>query len=89
MVTLPYMKFSFHWLKDYLDFNMAPEELADLLTLHSFETEIISQNKEEFGKNIILALDSSRTKDRITKGLDKAKAYSWESMVESMLLKVL
>lgn len=35
------MKISYNWLKEFLpDLNKSPEELAELLTMHSFETEV-------------------------------------------------
>ena len=36
------MKISYHWLKDYLDFQKTPEEIADLLTQTGLEVEGIS-----------------------------------------------
>jgi len=53
------------------------------------DTVFISKDKEEFEKNLILALDTSKTKERIIVELEKAKAYSWESVVNSMLSKVI
>ena len=35
------MKISYNWLKEYVDINISPEELAGLLTMHSFEVENI------------------------------------------------
>ena len=40
------MKISYKWLKEYVDINVTPEKLAELLTMHSFEIEeIIYQGK--------------------------------------------
>ncbi|MEK7498758.1 MAG: phenylalanine--tRNA ligase subunit beta, partial [Patescibacteria group bacterium] len=33
------MKFSINWLKDYVDISMNPQELADVVSLHSLEVE--------------------------------------------------
>ncbi|MCK5084978.1 MAG: phenylalanine--tRNA ligase subunit beta, partial [Candidatus Pacebacteria bacterium] len=33
------MKISYNWLKEYVDINVTPEELAEKLTMHSFEVE--------------------------------------------------
>lgn len=42
------MKFSYNWLNDYLNLNdIAPEEAAEILTLHSFETELVKKTKED------------------------------------------
>ncbi|MCK5722103.1 MAG: phenylalanine--tRNA ligase subunit beta, partial [Gammaproteobacteria bacterium] len=35
------MKISYNWLKEYVDINVTPEKLAELLTMHSFEVENI------------------------------------------------
>ncbi len=35
------MKISYNWLKEYVDINILPEKLAELLTMHSFEVENI------------------------------------------------
>jgi len=34
------MKFSYNWLKKYIDIKLSPEKLAELLTLYSFETSV-------------------------------------------------
>jgi len=47
------MKFSFNWLQDYLKIDLSPEKLAELLTLHSFETEVVKKTKED----VILDID--------------------------------
>jgi phenylalanyl-tRNA synthetase beta chain len=36
------MKISYNWLKEYVDINILPEKLAEVLTMHSFEVENIS-----------------------------------------------
>lgn len=41
------MKFSYNWLKEYLDFNLSPEKLAEILTLHSFETVVLKKLKND------------------------------------------
>jgi phenylalanyl-tRNA synthetase beta chain len=33
------VKLSYNWLKEYIDFDMAPQELADVLTMLGLETE--------------------------------------------------
>ena len=35
------MKISYNWLKEYVDINLTPEKLAEVLTMHSFEVENI------------------------------------------------
>jgi len=37
------MKFSYNWLKKYIDIKLSPEKLAELLTLYSFETSVFGQ----------------------------------------------
>jgi phenylalanyl-tRNA synthetase beta chain len=39
------MKFSFDWIKEYIDTDLLAKELAELLTLHSFETEITKEGE--------------------------------------------
>ena len=41
------MKFSFNWIKEYIDTDLAAKDLAELLTLYSFETEIIKTSKTD------------------------------------------
>ncbi|MBU1626301.1 glycosyltransferase, partial [bacterium] len=62
--------------------------IPDIVEFYS-DTVFISRNNVEFEKNIISALDLTEAKTMIDKGFEKAKAYSWESTVESMLSKVL
>jgi phenylalanyl-tRNA synthetase beta subunit len=38
------MKISIEWLKDFIEIKETPEELAELLTMHSFETEVESDD---------------------------------------------
>ncbi|MEA2098346.1 MAG: phenylalanine--tRNA ligase subunit beta, partial [Patescibacteria group bacterium] len=35
------MKISYNWLKEFVDINISPEKLAEVLTMHSFEVENI------------------------------------------------
>ncbi len=42
------MKFSYNWLKELSQTNKSPKEIAEKLTLHSFEVESV----EELGKNL-------------------------------------
>lgn len=37
------MKISYKWLQDYVEIEKTPEELAELLTTHSFEVESVSR----------------------------------------------
>ncbi len=46
------MKFSYNWLKDYVNFKIQPQALAELLALHSFETEVASAHKKDTIFNI-------------------------------------
>jgi len=45
------MKISFNWLKQYLadnyqiDLKQSPEKVAQILSLHSFETKVVDQGK--------------------------------------------
>ena len=47
------MKFSLNWIKEYAEVNIEPKELADLLTLKSFEVGEITK----VGKDHILDID--------------------------------
>jgi phenylalanyl-tRNA synthetase beta chain len=47
------MKFSLNWIKEYVDVKVEPKELADLLTLKSFEVEEVKKE----GKDYILDID--------------------------------
>ncbi|MEO5361479.1 MAG: phenylalanine--tRNA ligase subunit beta [Nitrospirota bacterium] len=48
------MLISYNWLKEYIDFNSSPEEVADLLTMSGLEVE--SYKKQEDG-DVILELN--------------------------------
>lgn len=39
----PDMKFSYNWLKEYVNIKETPEKLAEVLTMHSFEAEGIEK----------------------------------------------
>jgi phenylalanyl-tRNA synthetase beta chain len=41
------MKFSYKWIKEYIETDLAPKEAAELLVFHSFETEIIKETAED------------------------------------------
>lgn len=47
------MKVTLNWLKDFVDFDLAPEELADKLTMVGLEVENIIQPKRIF-KNVVI-----------------------------------
>src|SRR3989344_3535587 len=47
------MKFSYSWLKQLVDINLSPEKLAEFLSLHAFETEVV-ESDQKF-ENIIVA----------------------------------
>lgn len=38
------MKISISWLREFVDIKESPEELAELLSLHSLETEVIDKD---------------------------------------------
>lgn len=38
------MKTSISWLKEFVKIKESPEELAELLSLHSLETEVLDQD---------------------------------------------
>lgn len=40
------MKFSYSWLKELVDIKLSPEKLAEFLSLHAFETEVVDNQKE-------------------------------------------
>lgn len=42
------MKFSLNWIKEYVDIKIEPRELADLLTLKSFEVEEIEKKDNDY-----------------------------------------
>jgi len=41
------MKFSFDWIKEYIETDLPAKELAELLTLYSFETEVIKASETD------------------------------------------
>ena len=47
------MKVSYNWLKDYVDFDLTPEELAEKLTMVGFEVEEIIQTLSKFEKIVV------------------------------------
>ncbi len=47
------MKFSYNWLKKYIDIKLSPEKLAELLTLYSFESGVF----KKAGGDAILDVD--------------------------------
>src|SRR2546421_10054470 len=49
------MKVPLSWLKDYVDINMTPEELAHMLTMAGLEVEAIEYVGAEWGDKIITA----------------------------------
>lgn len=42
------MKFSYNWLKQYVDFDKKPRELAELLTLYAFEVEEVIEKEGDW-----------------------------------------
>ena len=40
------MKVSVQWLKEYVDFNRSPEELAEILTMAGLEVESMTREGE-------------------------------------------
>ena len=48
------MKFSYNWLKEYVNFKESPEKLAELLTLKSFEVEGVEKSGGDCRLNIAL-----------------------------------
>ena len=44
---------SYNWLKEYVDTDLSPEELAEKLTLHSFPVERITKMREELEGMIV------------------------------------
>lgn len=41
------MKFLISWLKEFVDIKESPEQLADLLSLHSLESEALDKDTLE------------------------------------------
>ncbi len=73
------MKFSYSWLKELAGYDGTPEKLAEVLSLHAFETDIVSGT--EF-KNIIVAKVTKVEKHpnadrlRVITLTDKSNTYS-------------
>ena len=42
------MLFSYNWLKDYLRYKISPEEIAELLNIHSFEVENLEKKEGDW-----------------------------------------
>ena len=42
------MKISLNWLKDFIEINKTPEELASLLSLHTLEVEMVTKVGDDF-----------------------------------------
>ena len=62
------MKISYNWLKEYVDINISPEKLAELLTMHSFEVEnVIYQGESLDGVAVgeILEIEKHPDADRL------------------------
>ncbi|NCF75482.1 MAG: phenylalanine--tRNA ligase subunit beta, partial [Xanthomonadaceae bacterium] len=62
------MYLSYNILKKFCDFKISPYELADILTLHSFEVESVKNIKKNFDKVIvgkILKIDNHPNADRL------------------------
>lgn len=47
------MKFSHNWLKEYVDIKQTPEELAEILTMHSFEVDGLEKPDKGLEKVIV------------------------------------
>ena len=63
------MKISYNWLKDYVDFDLAPEELAERLTLHGLEVDelqTVGSNFEGIVVGEVLSVDSHPNADKLT-----------------------
>ena len=48
------MKFTFKWLKEYLDFDSSPEDLCEKLTSLGLEVEVL-KNPKKFLSNFIIS----------------------------------
>ena len=44
------MNVTLNWLKNYIDFELSPSELADRLTMLGIEVESVKQLGAEFGR---------------------------------------
>lgn len=46
------MKFSYNWLKEYVDTNASAQKVAEVLTMHSFEVEEVLKDSDDYIFNI-------------------------------------
>ena len=63
------MKISYNWLKEYVEFDWSPQQLADRLTMCGIEVEGIRQIGASFDKVVvvqILSVDKHPNADRLT-----------------------
>lgn len=63
------MKISYNWLKEYVDFNWPPQQLAERLTFCGIEVEGVEQVGASFDKVVVaqvLAVDKHPNADRLT-----------------------
>jgi phenylalanyl-tRNA synthetase beta chain len=63
------MKISYNWLKEYVDFDWSPQQLAERLTFCGIEVEGVEQVGASFDKVVvaqILAVDKHPNADRLT-----------------------
>ena len=63
------MKISYNWLKEFVDINISPEDLAEKLTMHSFEVEnIIYQGESLDGVVVgeVLEVEKHPDADRLS-----------------------
>ncbi|MBI5144068.1 MAG: phenylalanine--tRNA ligase subunit beta, partial [Candidatus Omnitrophica bacterium] len=42
------MRISYNWIKDYVDLKMAPEKLAELLTMSGLSVESLEKRKDDY-----------------------------------------
>src|SRR6266516_6363003 len=61
------MKVTFNWLKQYVDFNWSPEELAERLTMLGLEVEAVQKVAGEFDGIVVAQI---LTRDKVA-GSDK------------------
>ena len=47
------MKISYNWLKEYVDFDLSPQELADRLTIHGLEVDEVVQVGSDFDNVVV------------------------------------
>lgn len=63
------MKFSYNWLKEYVNIKETPEKLAEVLTMHSFEAEGVEKTDKGLEKVIVgkvLEIKKHPNADRLT-----------------------